>query len=62
MKIYADVKPRRKVSIQEFVNHQMQKVCSCDILEQKGKNQNDQKLLHTAIPKIFVGIEFRCFS
>lgn len=40
MKIYADVKPRRKVSIQEFVNHQMQKACSCDILEQK-----DEKLM-----------------
>lgn len=42
MKIYADMKPRRKVSIHEFVNHQMQKVCSCDILEQKGKTKKNK--------------------
>nr|XP_034308643.1 pregnancy zone protein isoform X4 [Crassostrea gigas] len=35
MKIYADMKPKRKVPIHEFVKHQMQKACSCDILEQK---------------------------
>lgn len=65
MKIYADMKPKRKVPIHEFVNHQMQKACSCDILEQKGKKKKIimkyHKLLPTVVPKNIRGHQVSLF-
>ncbi|XP_062569935.1 pregnancy zone protein-like isoform X2 [Saccostrea cucullata] len=37
MKLYADMKPRKKVFIGKFVNHIIHKSCSCPNLEKKDK-------------------------
>lgn len=47
MKLFADMKPEKKLSIKKFANHRIQKSCSCGVLELKG----NVKMQHHRVSK-----------